>query len=368
MSPRAFRLLLLSTCVAVGAAIWLVRGDTLPDSSRASGVESVAPFAARSADVAKIAIETPDYALTLEKKGDGWTASNRGDYPARPAAVANLLSSLASMRLAERKTVKADLFKEIGVEDRAAGAGSTSLAFEYASGAKAGGVLLGKRANSASFDQAGATFVRRAGEAQAWLAQGAANVPREFSDWFAELPAIPATEVQRVTISEGGRVVFDAKKDAGGLYARADAAEPAANDTAVKRVAQALVGTGFEDVKPASAIPAAKRSVRLELEAGAFIEAIVGEAGGQTFVRYEGNATGPAGDVIKQTKGFAFRLPNYRTSGLTQSVAELTAPEQSGAVPPDGLPPGLMQGMPPGFPQGMPHGLPPDFPGGPGGP
>ncbi len=353
MSPRAFQTLLWSTIVATLAAIWLVRADALPDASRMAGTESLAPFAGRVGDVAKINVETADYKLTLERKGDSWVAADRGNYLLRASAVANLLTSLTAMKLAERKTAKAELYKEIGVEDRAAGAGSTALDFEYAGGAKAGGVLIGKRSNAASFDQTGSTFARRAGDRQAWLAQGAPNMPRDFSEWFDELPAIPATEALRVTVSEGGRIIFDAKKNDEGLYARADASEPAANDTNVKRVAQALVGTGFEDVKPAGALSTLKRSIRIELTSG-HIDIDVGDVGGQTYVRFDGAASGPAGDVIKQSQGYAFRLPNYRLSGLTQSLADLTAKEETGAMPPDALPPGMTA-------PGMPHGLPPEL-------
>ena len=60
-----------------------------------------------------------------------------------------------------------------------------------------------------------------------------------------------------------GKVVFEAKKNSEGLYSRADAETPAANDTNVKRVAQALVGTGFEDVRPAMAMTKDRKSTRL---------------------------------------------------------------------------------------------------------
>ena len=79
---------------------------------------------------------------------------------------------------------------------------------------------------------------------------------------------------------------------------------------------------------------------------------------------YDGDATGPAAEVIKLSKGYVFKLPSYRLSGLTQSIADLTAEEAPSQ--PQGLPPGfnphqgMPQGLPPGFPGG---GLPPGFPG-----
>ena len=353
MSPRAFQVLLWSTIIAALAAFWFVRADGLTDGSRVAGTESFAPFAGRVGDVTKISVETADYSVAFEKKGEAWVASDRGDYPLRSSAVANVLTSLSAMKLVERKTLKPELYKEIGVEDRTAGAGSIALGFEYAGGVKAGSVLIGKRANSASFDQTGSTFVRRLGDRQAWLALGAPSMPRDFSEWFNELPAIPAAEVQRVTISEGERVLFDAKRNDDGLYGRVDGAEPPANDTNVKRVAQALVGTGFEDVRPASAIAALKRNIRLELSSGQMNIAI-GDIGGQNYVVFDGAAQGAAGEVIKQSNGFAFRLPNYRMSGLTQSLADMTAREEAGTLPPGALPSGMM-------PQNMPQGLPPGF-------
>lgn len=320
MSARAFRALFWATLAAVLAAVWLIRSDTIPAATGGP----LTGFAARIEDVAKIIVETPAYSLTLEKRGGEWGAADRGFYPARAGAVANLLTGVAAMRLMERKTKQRALYVDIGVEDRGPGAGSASLAFEYAGGASAGGFILGMRSAASSFDRAGAVFARRIGEAQSWLAQGAAGLPREFSEWFAEPPAIPATQVRRVTITQGGSVVFDARKSEAGLYIRADAPEPAANDTAVKRIAQALTGTGFDDVMPAAEMSGVTRAIRMELADGV-IEAIIGSARGQTVVHFEGAAAGAAGEVIALSKGFAYRLHGHRMSGLTQSLADLTA-------------------------------------------
>ena len=118
MSPRAFQSLLWATVLAIALAIFVVRFDRAPEAQRLAGGERAAPFGARSGDVGKIAIETKDFSLTFEKKGADWVATDRGNYPARPSAVANLMTSLNAMRLSERKTAKPALFAELGVEDR----------------------------------------------------------------------------------------------------------------------------------------------------------------------------------------------------------------------------------------------------------
>ena len=229
-------------------------------ASTDSGNADVALFAGRTGDVAVVHVETPAYALSLHRRGEAWVARDHGDFPARAQSVANLLASLAAMRLEARKTRMPAHFPELGVADRLADATSKLISFEIGDGASAGSWLFGKRSNSASFDQTGATFVRRPGEVQAWLAQGAPNLPSEFSGWFGELPAFAATEVVRVRVREGGSLVFAAQRDADGRFARTDAPSPAANDTNVKRIAQSLVGAGFDDVQADNNAGEARRS------------------------------------------------------------------------------------------------------------
>lgn len=352
MNARAFQLLLWSTVIAAVAAILAVALDRSTTPARVAGNAEVAPFASHTADVALIGIETPNYKLTLGRRGETWLAGDRGDYPARAGSVANLMTSLAAMKLIEPKTRNPDLFAQLGVENRAPGAASTLYNFQYAGGANAGGIIIGKRSSSASFDQRGATFVRRAGENQAWLASGEPNAPQDFSDWLAPLPSVPGPEVRRIAISEGDKVIFAAAREPEGRYTRADASEPGANDTNVKRIAQAIVSSNFDDVRPVAGLPDPYRRIHIELDAGALDILLVGVEG-KTWTRFEGEAAGPSGDLIKAAKGFAFLLPGYRLSGLTQSVADLTAAEQP-AAPPPGL------AMPQGDASDGPASLPPD--------
>ena len=53
--------------------------------------------------------------------------------------------------------------------------------------------------------------------------------------------------------------------------------------------AQALVGTGFDDVRPAATMTSVKRAIRLALADGKFINVTVGEGNGQTYVGFDGD-------------------------------------------------------------------------------
>ncbi len=333
MNARAFQGLVLATLAAALAAIVLVRADQTSDATVTYKGVSAAPYGARASDVAGIHVETADFTLTLAREGARWVASDHGNFPARSSAVANLLTSLASMVLQEPKTSRPDRYPEIGVEDRGPGARSTLYDFQYSGGVKAGGVLIGKRSLSASFDQQGATFIRRVGDSQAWLAKGAPNAAHDFSDWFDELPSVPATDIQGVQVLEDGKPVLKVERGPEGRYVRADGGATAINDTAVKRVAQAVTGSNFLDVRSASAMGAASRQIQLETADGV-LDIFTGSIDNKVFVRFGGTAGGPAGALIRQTEGFAFLIPGYRLSGLTQTIAELTTPEAEIAAPP----------------------------------
>ncbi len=338
MSVTRLRALLAITIFAVGVALWLARSDPMRAAATDAGDADVALFAGRVGDVATVRVETPAYGLSLQRRGEAWVARDHGDFPARAQSVANLLASLAAMRLEARKTRMPAHYSELGVADRLAGATSRLISIENADGASAGAWLFGKRSNSASFDQTGATFVRRPGESQVWLAQGAPNFPAEFSGWFGELPAIGATEVVRIDVREAGNLVFAATRDAEGRFARSDATTPAANDTNVKRIAQALVGAGFDDVQADTNGAVARRNVRLEFAAEA-VEIDVVDIAGAAYVRFSGEAASePMAKFLSATHGYVFRLPDYKMSGLQQPVAALTASEASGAPAPESAP------------------------------
>ncbi|HWG05869.1 MAG TPA: DUF4340 domain-containing protein, partial [Beijerinckiaceae bacterium] len=297
-------------------------------------------LASETAQLTHLHVKTPAYELQMEQHDGNWVAADRGNYPLRAATVANVLTGLGELRKVEPKTTNPDLYARIGVEDPSAkGAGSSLVGLEQASGSL-GELIIGKRAESIGFDPLGGTFVRRPGDAQSWLAQGSPTIPSELLGWFDELPAFSSVDVSHLTVSEGGKTVFDAVKD-GDTYKPAPAATDGAapvttqvNDAATKRLAQVVSTGSFDDVGPADKVSFADnaRKVHFELANGATVDITIGTRDGKPWVRYQPSAT-PTSSAAAPVKAFgdrgktyAFALPDYQMSALALGIDQLTAP------------------------------------------
>lgn len=339
MKARGFLVLLAATIAAIAGAGITIRLESSAESPSTGDRRPLFPGLAQEiADLSRLRVKTPAYALVMERRGATWVAADRGDYPLRQASVANVLTGLGELRLVESKTANPDLYARIGVEDpNAKGAGSNLVSLDRGS-ASLGDLIIGKHAESIGYDPLGGTFVRRPAEAQSWLAQGSPTIPPALSGWFDELPSYPSVDVARVQVSDGGKIVFDAVKD-GDSYKPAAAASDASpvttqvNDAAVKRLAQ-VVGTGtFEDVAAADKVnfSGAARSMHFELANGVSIDISLGEKDGQKWVRYiptatvDSSAAAQVNDFAARAKSYAFALPDYQLSALTIGVDQLIA-------------------------------------------
>lgn len=267
MKTRSLAILAGVTVVAVGAAFLLTREPGTAEKAPGTGGALLPDLGAKSGSIALIEIRSATQNVKLEKKGDVWALPDKGGFPADNARVRDLLKQLAAAEIAEAKTSKPDLYARLGVEDvSAAGAKSTLVSLKDAAGKELAGVLVGTKqfanAEPSPLDESGgtATFVRRAGEAQAYRVKGEIRAETDAKTWMQTLVSDIAPErvrEVRITRPDGGEVVVGRAK-AGEPMKVQNAPEGRAlkEEFAGGRIGSALSSVTLEDVAPTTEAPA----------------------------------------------------------------------------------------------------------------
>ncbi|MBX3359590.1 MAG: DUF4340 domain-containing protein [Phycisphaeraceae bacterium] len=138
-------------------------------------------------DVASVTIRRAGKEWTVARKDGSWGLSERNGYPVQFEALKATLVGMADLRPVEPKTSKPESYSKIGVQDpgaepateAAAAAGGALITLRDDKGQELASLIVG----TAKFGQVPEVFVRKAGEAQSWLAQGSVDVPSEPMAW-----------------------------------------------------------------------------------------------------------------------------------------------------------------------------------------
>lgn len=355
MSRRAFLLLLLIAIVVSAAAVALTMASQIRDNASDGVGQPMFPaVAARDNEVAQLTVLTPRYDLTFERRGETWVTLGLGDYPARVEPIGEILAALANMTTVDPKTDNPDWYDYVGVGDPAgafANPGNRVVA-RAADGTVLADGVFGERSVSIGYTRVGGTFVRRTEEAGAWLVEGQMNVPAFLPDWFSQLLHIPGTDVSRVAVVEGGRLVFDASKtsfDTGAyqllyLDPSVGPVRSTTDDGGIRSLTQSIVSTSLEAVRPIEevAFPEGARLIRFTTRDGLVLEITVTDLDGETWVKYSATAPdgSPAADMARgineRTARWVFRLPSYRVAAMTRPLTTLIIPPPEPAPRPLG--------------------------------
>jgi hypothetical protein len=256
MRDKPLILLGAAAAAALGAAVLLTteRPDSLPPGS---GQALFPVLAAAVNDVARIELTGARGPTTLTRTADGgWTVAERGDYPAGRDAVKNLVVGLAAATLAEPRTASPELYPRIGVEDpETPGTPAVRVVLRRADGGDLGAVVVGKPANPSSIGSGpGQVYLRRAGEAQSWLATTPLDPLRaDPTHWLDKtLPRPTRDEIVSLEVREPSGAVLRLKRGEGAQSKAffAEGLPPGAplDEQAAEEATGALAFLTFEDV------------------------------------------------------------------------------------------------------------------------
>jgi len=248
----------VAACVAAAVVTWGRRTD----DTRLAGAEGepvVKGLAEKANDIAEVDVKSATGGLTIKREqGGAWQAVEKGGYPVAFEKVKQVIVGLAELRAVEPKTSKPELYARIGVQDPATGAapaegerGPTLVTLKDGQGAVVASVILG----NLKYDTKPGVFVRRAGEAQSWLAQGQVDVPMQPAQWMdSKLLELPKDRVKSamVTQASGEVLVVSREKPTDASFTVRDV--PAGKElrapTAGDPLGAALTYLNFDDVAP----------------------------------------------------------------------------------------------------------------------
>lgn len=196
MKPNHFAALGLGALASLALAI-LSYSSYVPWTEPAQFPKLLPNIGEYADKVTTIGISQGSKSVTLELKDKTWVLKERDGYPANADKVRGLLLALSDAGLAEDKTQKPDRYELLQVEDpQQKGAASNLLKLSDASNAILAELIVGRvRANAFGGGQGG-TYVRRPGEAQAWIVNAEIDASSDIKSWFKT--RIFETQVDRI--------------------------------------------------------------------------------------------------------------------------------------------------------------------------
>lgn len=227
---------------------------------------ALTPAAINSA--ASLTITAKGNSFTVYQKDGTWVVKEMSDYPADTSLVRKALFALTELRPYEAKTRDAKRLAKLELDDpKGKDAQSKQLTVKDKDGKVLADVIFGKSNNTNVILGKEMVYVRKAGEDQAWLAEGDPTLKAEALDWV--LRNVVDVDVERVKDVE-------TKTAKGELQLHLAKAKAEDKDYAIKNlpagkkpkdarmiayVAEAIDNTTLDDVKKAGEIDFEKNGV-----------------------------------------------------------------------------------------------------------
>jgi hypothetical protein len=280
--------------------------------------------------------------VTLQRESQGWTIGEKGGFPADPARIRQVLLGFAELKLIEPKTRSADSYPRLDVEDPGKEGGHARLVEVYdATGSKLGELIVGKRRPDRLGSGADGLYIRRPGDAQAWLAQGSVDLPAETKDWLdKKIVSIAPSRIRTVTLNHDDGTALVLKRDKEDAKFAVDGA-PAdtkfKSDAAIAEPAGILDGLQLSDVRPLAEVQFPEKGLsRAEWTTfdGLTITAETFEKDGTNWVRLKASGSERAADeaakITAKTARWAYAVYPYKTNAMKTKLADLVeAPKGS---------------------------------------
>ncbi|MDJ0654831.1 MAG: DUF4340 domain-containing protein, partial [Xanthomonadales bacterium] len=194
MTQKSLAGLAIAAVLAVILATWLTSQRQTPTETESGGA-LVEGLKDQVNSVTRMVINDGDDQVTLERSDVGWGIAERGGYPADISQLRRKLLALSDAELVEPKTSNPDNYATLGVSDVDADDDQNTLVTLEGLD-RSVSVIIGKSAQTR-----GATYVRRSGEDQSWLAQGDLALEANASRWLAkDLIDVQQSRIKRVVI------------------------------------------------------------------------------------------------------------------------------------------------------------------------
>jgi Domain of unknown function (DUF4340) len=336
MHARSLILLASATAALVAIAIVVLASGDRGVSRAAPGQSAFPALAARLGDVASVTVSRDGTTMTLIRDGDNWLVAEKGNYPANAAKISQIVRAMADLTLVEPKTQNPDLYPRLEVEDPGNGK-STLVAVKDKSGGDLAQAIVGKR----RYDRLGAgndgVYLRKAGEAQSWLARGTLDPSGDAASWLdRQIIDISEKKIAKATLTQadGSKLVIS-RSAPEAKFAVEDAPADAKfkSETATSGPATALETLDLDDVKPAGELPVPDKNVvtaSFTTFDGLTVDLRLMERDKADWIAISAAGSGPAEANAKKIEGkvslWTYAIPAYKANLLKTKLADLIEP------------------------------------------
>lgn len=335
--------------LAAGVVSWQ---GTPPSIEAGIGEKLLPPLAQQVNDVHTVTIARKGGAFTLARDGERWVAREKNDYPVNFDKVRRLLVDLTELRTLEAKTTVASSYGALEVEDLAAAdAKSTLVTLGDAQGRSLASLYVGKQRFGRGGPEGDGVYVRKAIEAQSWLAKPKISVDRDIVQWLDRaLIDVSQERIRSIAIAQpdGGRLVISRAKPEDKDFAieslpEGRKARPAYD---INAVAAAFAGVDLDDVRPVGEIKFADGAPQVEAMTfdGLTVRVDLAEEAGKTWARLTASFSQPAeaitpapdskpkvaaevekeaAQISQRLSAWAYVLPAWKTEQFKKKLDDL---------------------------------------------
>ena len=289
------------------------------------GLAHVLPLATR------IDIAAHGSSTTLIRAGTeeapAWGVAERAGYPVDAQKLRSLFANLGDLRLVEPRTADPALFARLGVVDpQAKSATGIALRVSDAHGHVLASLILGHRGVRPRPGMPDQLYLRRAGDASAWLAEGKLDVSPDPLGWVQhESLDIKADQIRGVEIHRDNATI-NLHRQGNGLVL--DTPPPGKiDDVRLIEVAQALEDITFVDVRQGDLPGTPAGSVQFTTTADRRVTILLSRDGAAVWARFavsDGDA-----EMTLRLANHVFQLPDWRLGTLVPISADFLKAERA---------------------------------------
>ena len=322
----------LAVLAVIAASLAIVQSrpsHTLPDT----GGKAFPGLAAQAGDAQRILITSSRGSYALAKQDGHWVLPDKADYPADSGKVGAFLATLADMDLLEPKTADPARYADLSLGRSRCGAtgAGKSVTIGGAGGLPLAAAIFGKAAPSLG-RTGGGLYLRRAGEAQSWLASGLPTIPDTAERWMDrslfDLSDATAIKTATITDADGKTVLAEFRDKPADVDFSARQALPGKPDPSkLDSLGATPVSLEFDDVRarPADATPT--RTITFERFDGGTYKLTLYTIGKDVWTAATQTGAGAAGFNAVHAR-YLFRLPPYRMSVLQGTLGRFRDPQR----------------------------------------
>jgi len=339
MQKRGLILLAAATLALMVLAVVAIATGDRAVSRAAPGERALPALAAKLGEVGSVGIKRNTLSLTFVRDGDNWLVAEKGNYPAAAGKVRQIALAVADAMLVEPKTQKAEFYPRLDVEDPGSGK-STLVTLKDKSGATLAELIIGKRRYDRLGTGTDGVYVRKPGDAQAWLARGSLEFSDQLASWLdRRILDIPEKRVAKVILTQpdGTKLVISrAKPEDKFTVADAPADAKFKSETTTSEPAMALESLDLDDVKPAAEMPVPDKDVvtaSLTTFDGLTVDVRLLDKDDKRWAALSASGSGAAEAEAKgindKAQQWTYAIPLYKATQLKMKLSDMLEPPKA---------------------------------------